>query len=100
MASAERPNFMSAMPRACHPSKNAGSSSTQRRYFSTAASSSPTARSPFASSKSSSTAEDMARQSGLDRGWLLLLQARGVSPVVQPFVEHDRALALEIIFLE
>ena len=43
--------FMRAIPKACHPSKNRGSISMQRRYFSTAASSSPTATSPLASSK-------------------------------------------------
>src|ERR1043166_3920959 len=54
IASLKRPSFISAMPRACQPSKNWASSSTQWRYFSTALSSSPTARSPFASSKISS----------------------------------------------
>ena len=47
-------DILSAIPSACQPSKKFESSPTQRRYFSTAASSSPMARSPFASSKISS----------------------------------------------
>src|SRR4051794_11473420 len=54
MASSNRPSFISAIPNACQPSKNWESISVQRRYFSTALSSSPIARSPLASSKMSS----------------------------------------------
>src|SRR5215471_5386644 len=43
------------MPSACQPSKNSGPISTQHRYFLTALSKSPMARSPFASSKISSS---------------------------------------------
>src|SRR5271165_1373577 len=45
---------MSAIPSACQPSKNSGTCSTHWRYFSIAAGNSPIARSPLASSKSSS----------------------------------------------
>src|SRR5260221_8377221 len=55
MASEKRPSFISAMPRACQPSKKSGASCVQRRYFSTAVSRSPRARSPLASSNNSST---------------------------------------------
>src|SRR4029077_5265809 len=54
IASSNRPSFISAIPSACQPSKKSGSSSTHRRYFSTALAKSPTATSPLASSKISS----------------------------------------------
>src|SRR5688500_16138437 len=71
------------MPSACQPSKKSGASSVQRRYFSTADSSSPSARSPFASSNSSST-------SGFMRGRLDLagLDIRRLMPGAQPLLEN------------
>src|ERR1700686_5222351 len=60
MASGRFPFFISVMPSACHPSKKAGSCSTYRGYFSVAASSSAMARSPFASSKSSSISDGIS----------------------------------------
>src|SRR5208283_4914791 len=58
---------MSAIPSACQPSKNSGTCSTHWRYFSIAAGNSPIARSPLASSKSSSICEGVSsiRLSGL-----------------------------------
>src|SRR5213076_1974365 len=74
--------FISAIPRACQPSKNCGSRSTQRRYFSTALSKSPTARSPFASSKMSSRVSTRSLTSGkLHSGFAL--------PVMQPFEKDN-----------
>src|SRR6516164_4372449 len=46
---------MKAMARACHPSKNVGAILTHCPYLAIASGSSPIARSPLASSKSSST---------------------------------------------
>src|SRR5271166_3470872 len=51
---------MSAIPSACQPSKNSGTCSTHWRYFSIAAGNSPIARSPLASSKSSSICEGVS----------------------------------------
>src|SRR3954467_11127523 len=88
------------MPSACQPSKKPGSSSTQRRYFSTALSSSPMARSPFASSNSSSPA-DMKRTRGLGLRWdVCLLQSGRAPPLLQPLVEHHHPFALEIVLFE
>src|SRR5256885_8351566 len=91
---------MRAMPSACQPSKNAGSSSTQRRYFSTAASNSPMARSPFASSKSSSSGDMRQLPSGLGLRGQVFLKSSCAAPFVEPFVEDDHAFALEIILFE
>src|SRR5205085_12491216 len=69
-------------------------------YLSTALSSSPMARSPFASSKRSSRADmQLPGALGFGRG-RRLLHARGAAPVVEPFIEHDRSFALDIIFFE
>src|SRR5205085_12459119 len=88
---------------ACQPSKKFGSTSTQRRYFSTALSSSPTARSPFASSKMSSRVGISAI--GVQRGSALRfrfghLNARVALPITKPFVENDRAIPRRDIFFK
>src|ERR1700730_3745479 len=86
------------MPSACQPSKKSGSSSTQRRYFSTALSSSPIARSPFASSKSSSSVGIAACARSL--AGRRLLEAGRLAPVLQPFKENDHAFLLKILRFE
>src|SRR4051794_39132797 len=91
---------MSAMPRACHPSKNSGSSSTQRRYFSTALSSSPMARSPFASSNISSRALMPVVPTLAFRRRRSELEARRAPALSEPLVEHDHPFALQVIFFE
>src|ERR1700720_3077485 len=66
------------MPSACHPSKKAGSCSTHRRYFSIAAGSSPMARSPFASSKSSSISDGISSIPTSQADGLLSLQKHAI----------------------
>src|SRR5436190_12833733 len=78
------------MPRACQPSKKAGSSSVQRRYFSTATSSSPSARSPFASSNSSVTSAFslIVKSTGrVSAPFFPLTQTRETAPLLQPLLK-------------
>src|ERR1700730_1490135 len=88
---------MSAIPSACQPSKNSGSTSTQRRYFSTALSSSPMARSPLASSKISSRVSTRPKK----RASALGPQETGFAlAFAEPIVKNKVAFVVQNTLLE
>src|SRR5690348_16899026 len=93
---------MSAIPSACQPSKKSGSISAHRRYFSTADSSSPIARSPLASSKISSRVGSIFILE-YGRLYTLALDKLHVGralPVPQPLIEHNLLFAFQIFLVE
>src|ERR1700740_2232790 len=93
---------MSAIPSACQPSKKSGSISTQRRYFSTASSSSPIARSPLASSNilSRVCSIDIFERGQHDRLYTSAFGKLHISralPGAQPLVEHNLLFAFQVL---